>query len=305
MGTPEFARVILEHILKTNDYDVIGVYAQPDKPSGRGNKLSSPPVATFAKEQNLTLRQPIKVRDPQVLQELRDANADFIIVAAYGKILPDDVMASAKIECLNVHASLLPKYRGAAPINQAILNNERETGVAIMRVVTELDAGPVFLAKSILIDESDDAATLTTKLAHLGAHALTEAMQNILTDKQKPTEQVHTLSTYAPKLDKTLSPIEWNRDSRVISNQVRALVTWPVAETSLDEARIKIFTCKPLQENSHEPPGTVVHIGKEGWTVATKDHNILVTEVQVPGKKRMSAFDAANGLRLKIGTVLK
>ena len=305
MGTPEFARVILEHLHKTNAYDIVAVYAQPDKPSGRGNKLSSPPVASFAKEKHLNLRQPPKIRDPLVLQELRDTQADFIIVAAYGKILPDEVMKSSKIEFLNVHASLLPKYRGAAPINQALLNNEKATGIAIMRVVTELDAGPVFLTQSLPIGESEDAATLTTKLAHLGANALIEAMHKILTEKLTPSEQDHSLSTYAPKLDKNLSPIDWNRESRAIFNQVRALIPWPIAETSLNGERIKIFGCKLLAENSRETPGTVAHISKEGWTIATKDHNILVTEVQVPGKKRMNAFDAANGLRLKVGTVLR
>lgn len=304
MGTPEFARVILERLANSGSYDVIGVYAQPDKPAGRGNKLSAPPVAVFAKEKGLPLFQPQKIRDPEVLRELQNARADFIVVAAYGKILPDEVIQSATKECLNVHASLLPKYRGAAPINYAVLNGEQETGVAIMRVVPELDAGPVFLERAIPILDEDDAASLTTKLAHLGAEAIDETMRSMLGGAPSPIEQDHALASYAPKLDKALAPVEWGREARSVFNHVRALLPWPVAEASLNGERIKIYSAKPLAELARAAPGTIVHLGKEGWTVATKDHNILITEVQVPGKKRMRAFDAANGLRLEVGAVL-
>jgi methionyl-tRNA formyltransferase len=304
MGTPEFARIILEHLTNSGSYDIVGVYAQPDKPAGRGNKLSAPPVAVFAKEKGFPLFQPPKIRDPEVLRELKSANADFIVVAAYGKILPDEVMKSAVRECLNVHASLLPKYRGAAPINYAVLNGEKEIGIAIMRVVPELDAGPVFLERAIPISDEDDAAGLTIKLAHLGAKAIDETMRSVLNEGPAPIEQDQTFVSYAPKLDKALAPVEWDREARAIFNHIRALVPWPVAETSLRGERVKIFAAKPLTEIARAAPGTVVHIGKEGWTVATKDHNILITEVQVPGKKRMRAFDAANGLRLEVGTVL-
>lgn len=305
MGTPEFARVILEHLIRTDAYEIAGVYAQPDKPSGRGNKLTPPPVALYAKEKNLPLFQPPKIRDETVLSELKSARADFIVVAAYGKILPDAALKAARIECLNVHASLLPKYRGAAPINYAILNDEKETGVAIMRMVVELDAGPVFTERPVTITDEDDAITITMKLASLGAAAVDETMRKIGSEGLAPKEQDHLISTYAPKLGKELSPIDWTRNARAIFNQVRALLPWPVTETTFEGERIKVFASRALPEPARAAPGTVVHVGKEGWTVAAKDHNILLTEVQVPGKKRMRAFDAANGLHLKPGAVLK
>ena len=304
MGTPNFARIILEKIHDSGFYDIVAVYAQPDKPVGRGGKLSSPPVAVFAKSHNLTLKQPIKIREPQVLGELKAFEADIIVVAAYGKILPREALTAARVDCLNVHASLLPKYRGAAPINHAILNDEKQTGVAIMRVVEALDAGPVYAERALLIGEDEDASTLTEKLAHLGVGLLLETLPAILNGEKNPCEQNSVLATYASKLDKTLSPINWNRPAREIFNQIRALVPWPVAETALNGKRIKVYRSRPLTEFAHGRPGEIVHIGKLGWTVAAKDHNILITDVQLEGKKRMSASDLANGLRLSVGAVL-
>lgn len=304
MGTPEFARVILEFLVRTQDYDLVGVYAQPDKPAGRGNKMTPPPVAVFAKDNGLPLFQPDKIRDPEALAHLQALRADFIVVAAYGKILPDAVLRAARIECLNVHASLLPKYRGAAPINYALMRGEPQTGVAIMRVVSGLDAGPVFLERTLAITDDDDAITLTDKLAHLGAQAIHETMREILSGDASSREQEHAAVTYAPKLDKSLSPIDWNLPARDVFNRVRALVPWPVAQTDCQGKRVKIFKTRELHEASRARPGTVVHIGKEGWTVATKDRNLLVTEVQCEDKKRMPAFDAANGMRLAVGVIL-
>lgn len=304
MGTPDFARIILEGLCDSGTYDIVAVYAQPDKPVGRGGKLSSPPVAAFAKVRDLPLKQPAKIREPHVLDELKAFGADMIVVAAYGKILPREALAAARVDCLNVHASLLPKYRGAAPINHAILNDEKQTGATIMRMVEELDAGPVYAECALPIGEDDNAATLTEKLAHLGAKLLLETLPAVLNGEKKPREQDPTLATYAAKLDKTLSPIDWNRPAREIFNHIRALVPWPVAETALNGKRIKVYQSHPLVEAARGRPGEIVHIGKLGWTVATKDHNILITDVQLEGKKRMSASDLANGLRLSVGAVL-
>lgn len=304
MGTPEFARVILEKLLDLRIYDIVAVYAQPDKPVGRGGQMSSPPVAKFAKDRGLTLKQPTKMREPGVLDDLKALQADVIVVAAYGKILPRAALAAARVDCLNVHASLLPKYRGAAPINYALLNDEKQTGTTIMRMVEELDAGPVYDERALPIGDNDDAATLTAKLARMGAELLLETLPKVLKGEIKPREQDSTLATYAAKLDKNLSSIEWDLPARAIFNRIRALVPWPVAETVLNGKRVKIYQSRVLTERAGGRPGEIVHIGKLGWTVAAKDHNILVTDVQLEGKKRMSAFDVANGLRLTVGTVL-
>lgn len=305
MGTPEFARVILEALFRTKTYDIVGVVAQPDKPVGRGGKLTTPPVAEFAKAQGLHVLQPQKIRDPQVLTEIQNLAADFIIVAAYGKILPASLLTLAKIDCVNVHASLLPKYRGAAPIAAAILNGDAETGVAIMRVVEALDAGGVYADAKIAITDDDDTATLTTKLAKLGATLLLDTLPLIRNQNIKATEQDETLATHAPKLTKESSRIDWNTSARAIFNKVRALVPWPVAETTLADQRIQLYKCRVISGSTRSTPGEILHLGQEGWTVATKDGQLLIIEVQVPGKKRMRAFDVANGLRLKTGMILR
>jgi methionyl-tRNA formyltransferase len=303
LGTPEFARVILEK-LHAAGFPILAVVAQPDKPSGRGQKMHVPPVAEFAKEKLLSLYQPEKLRDEKFLQALAAHQADYLIVAAYGKILPESLLKTAKKDCLNVHASLLPRYRGAAPINHALLNDEKETGVAIMRVVKELDAGPVFFEKRMMISDDDDALSLTEKLAKIGAEALIEALKKIAKEKLHPVEQNHAASTYAPKLDKTLSLIHWQKTAREILNQVRALLPWPVAQTKILGKNLKIYDAKVAGQKSQGVLGEIIHMAKDGWTVVTGDGDLIVSQVQLEGKKRMSAFDVANGLRLNIGTVL-
>lgn len=301
MGTPEFARVILEALWEAG-YPIVGVAAQPDKPAGRGQKLLSPPVARFAAQKQLLLMQPPKIRDDAVLSQIQNLAPDYIIVAAYGKILPQKLLNIPTRDCLNVHASLLPKYRGAAPINHALLANEHETGVCIMRVVEELDAGPVYLAQSLSIHDDDDAETLTGKLAQLGANALLSVLEH--TGESLPLPQDERFVTHVPKLSRELSPISWQNSARVIFNQVRALVPWPVAETQLLGKRLRIFKAQCLAEQGSGVPGEVLHMGEAGWTVATGQGNVLIQEVQLEGKKRMRAFDLANGLRIQCGVKL-
>lgn len=303
LGTPDFARVILAK-LHAEGFPILAVVVQPDKPSGRGQKMQLPPVAIFAKENSLKLYQPEKVRDETFLQELTALKPDYIIVAAYGKILPESLLQIPRKDCLNVHASLLPRYRGAAPINHALLNDEKETGIAIMRVVKELDAGPVFLEKRIVISDGDDALSLTEKLAEIGAGALIETLEKIEKEKLHPIEQNHAASTYVPKLAKTLSLIDWKKNAREIFNQVRALIPWPAAQTKILGKNLKIYRTKVAGQKSQGILGEIIHMAKDGWTVVTGEGDLLVSDVQLEGKKRMSAFDVANGLRLRVGTVL-
>lgn len=303
MGTPEFARVILEKLYE-NSYPILGVFAQPDKPVGRGKKVQSPPVALFAKEKNLPLYQPARLKDSPELEKLTQLKPDYIIVAAYGKILGSSVLTAAKKEILNVHASLLPRHRGAAPINYALLKGDDKTGVAIMRVVKELDAGPVFLEKSLPITDEDTAITLFSKMADLGVDALVEALEKMEVEGLEPLIQDEALVTFSPKLTKEMGLIDWNRPAREIFNQIRGLLPWPTASTTLQGKTLKVLASRVLKSSSKSLPGTITHMAGAGWTVATGEGDLLVTEVQLEGKKRMPAYDLANGLRLATGLKL-
>lgn len=303
MGTPGFARVILESLWAAG-YPIVGVVAQPDRPVGRGQKMTSPPVAEFARQKKITLLQPEKIRDTHVLDQIAALAPDYIVVAAYGKILPARFLQIAKKECLNVHASLLPRYRGAAPINHALLDDQRETGVSIMRVVQELDAGPVFFEKKLPITDDDNAEILTEKMAQAGAQALLEVLQRMEDKTVRPVPQNNSQATFTHKLSRELAPVSWQNPARKLFNQVRALVPWPVAETSVAGKRLRLYKTRCLAEQGSGQPGQILHISEQGLTVATGQGNLLVQEVQLEGKKRMRAFDLANGLRLKTGDKL-
>lgn len=299
MGTPDFARVILEKLF-TQDFKIVAVVAQPDKPKGRGQSMQSPPVALFAKEKKLHLLQPQRVKDELFLDEIRALDPDFVVVAAYGKLLPQTLLDIPKIDCLNVHASLLPEYRGAAPINQCLLDDKNVTGVSIMSVQLKLDSGPVYKKSEIPILDEDDAVSLTSKLSELGATALVEALPLIQSGELRAIVQDEGLATHVGKLSREMGKINWQSTAREIFNKTRALLPWPVAETSIEGKSLKIYRTKVLAQKSHREPGTIVHIGQEGFTVATVTTDLLVQEVQLEGKRRMNAFDLANGLRLKL-----
>lgn len=298
MGTPEFAQNVLEKLLEAGQ-NIVAVVTQPDKPQGRGQKVFSPPVAACAKKNGLHVLQPEKLSDSAFQKKIKELEPDFIVVAAYGKFIPEKILSCAKIDCLNVHPSLLPEYRGAAPIHRAILDGKKETGVSIMRVTNEMDAGPVFLQKKIPITESDTSLTLSAKLANLGGELMNETIEKILNQKIKPQNQDTKKITYAAKLSRELSKIDWSQNSERIFNQIRGLLPWPAAQTTLNGQTLKIYASSRLHEKSGHKPGQIVHIGKQGLTVATGDFDLLVTELQLEGKKRMNAFDLSHGLRLE------
>lgn len=303
MGTPDFACTLLQKLDEAG-FPIVAVFAQPDKPVGRGKKMQSPPVAEYAKQKDIPLFQPHKVSDPTSLETLKNLAPDYIIVAAYGKILPDRVLNAAKKECLNVHASLLPKYRGAAPIQYAILNGDNTTGVAIMRVVKELDAGPVFLDKEIPIDLTDTTLTLTAKLADLGGEALLEALNKIENENLKPIAQNPEEVSFAHKITKDMAKMNWNDSAQKLFNQVRALQPWPVAETHFQNHRIRVHSCEVLNSDMKKSPGTIVEISKKGLDVATGSGILRLLECQADGKKRMPATALANGMHLEEGQIL-
>lgn len=290
MGTPDFAVPSLKVLVEAG-HEICGVFTQPDKPKNRGMKLQKPPVKEYALSAGLTVFQPVKMRDREALEILRALNPELIAVAAYGKILPVDILELPRLGCINVHSSLLPKYRGAAPINWAVLNGETETGVSIMYMAKELDAGDVILQKSTSIGETEDAQALTQRLAELGAEALSETIKALAAGTAARIPQEHEKHTYAPMLGKELSPVDWTRSAHEISCQVRGLIPWPCATTDvISGEEMKLYAVQETREETSARPGTVTAAGKQGIDLACGDGKILrVTELQAKGGKRMTA----------------
>ncbi len=297
MGTPEFAVASLRQLVE-DGHEIVGVFTQPDKPKNRGMKLTFSPVKEYALTQNLTVYQPLKMRDGEALGILRSLAPELIVVAAYGKILPEEILSLPKYGCINVHSSLLPKYRGAAPINRALLDGETVTGVSIMYMVRELDAGDVIRAVSTEIGAQEDAAALTARLAELGAQALSETIPTLADGTAVRTPQNEAEATYAHMLDRSLSPIDWTRSAREIDCQVRALIPWPCATTTVDGKVVKVYETMPGEESA-DAPGTMRAV-KRGICVTCGDgRSLIVTQLQAEGGKRMAAADYLRGHPLK------
>ena len=290
MGTPDFAVPSLRR-MADDGHEICGVFTQPDKPKNRGHKLAFSPVKEFALSRNFAVYQPAKMRDGEALSIVRTLAPELIVVAAYGKILPREILDAPKYGCINVHSSLLPAYRGAAPINWAILNGETETGVTIMYMAEALDAGDIIQSVKTPIGEDEDAGALTARLAELGAQALSESVAAIAGGTARRTPQCHEQATYAPMLSKELSTVDWNRSAHEIHCQIRGLLPWPAATTTLfSEAPAKLYRAEETGETSHAAAGTIVAADKRGISVACGDGKLLrILELQAPGGKRMSA----------------
>ena len=290
MGTPDFAVASLAALLEQG-HEVCGVFTQPDKPKNRGHKLTPSPVKEYALSQGLTVYQPQKMRDGEALAIVQELAPELIVVAAYGKILPEEILQTPPYGSINVHSSLLPKYRGAAPINWAILDGEAETGVSIMYMAKELDAGDVILQKTTPIGPEEDAQGLTLRLAALGAEALAEAVAALKAGTAERTPQDHSRMTYASMLSKEMSPVDWTRSAHAISCQIRGLIPWPCASTeTITGQPMKLFAASETGEQTSAKPGTVLAAGKQGIDVACGDGKVLrLTDIQAQGGKRMSA----------------
>ena len=290
MGTPEFAVTSLRRLVK-DGHTVCGVFTQPDKPKNRGHKLSFSPVKEYALTEKIPVYQPLSMRSGEALSLVRDLAPELIVVAAYGKILPEEILGVPHYGCINVHSSLLPKYRGAAPINWAILNGEKESGVSIMYMAKELDAGDVILQKSTPIGEEEDAQSLTARLADLGAGALSQAVASLADGTAARVPQDASLHTYAPMLGKEMSPIDWSRPAREIARQVRGLIPWPCASTDVISGEpMKLFFVREIGEETAAAPGSIIAAGKQGIDLACGDGKVLrVLELQAQGGKRMAA----------------
>lgn len=301
MGTPPFARTILERLI-TDGHDICGVFTQPDKPRNRG-KVTPSPVKECAAEHNIPVYQPVKMRDGTALADLRALQPDMVVVAAYGRILPAEMLAVPPMGCINVHASILPKYRGAAPINWVLLNGEQETGVTIMHMAEECDTGDMILVKKLPISPEINAENLFVALAEIGSDAISEAIGLIQNGTAIRTPQDHENATYAPMLSRELSPIDWNRTSRQILDQIRGLIPWPCATAMLGEQTVKLYRAE--QGSATGEPAGKMKATKRGIEVACGNgQSILITELQPDGGKRMAANAYCNGKRIAAGTYL-
>lgn len=289
MGTPAFAVASLRRLVE-DGHDICGVFTQPDKPRNR-NKVTFSPVKEYAITQSLPVYQPGRMREPEALAAVKALAPELIVVAAYGQILPEEVLEGAPLGAINVHSSLLPKYRGAAPINRAILNGETETGVTIQHMARELDTGDIITQKSTAIGPEEDALSLTERLAELGAEALAETVEALARGTASRTPQDHSRQSYAAKLGKELSPVDWSRSAHEISCQVRGLIPWPCASTEIISGEtMKLYAVEETGETTAARPGTLLAAGKQGIDIACGDGKVLrVKELQAQGGRRMTA----------------
>jgi methionyl-tRNA formyltransferase len=303
MGTPAFARPVLEALLAGPD-PVVGVVCQPDRPQGRGLGVTPPVVKQVALDHGLPVLQPHKIRAPDFEQALRDLAPDLVVVAAFGRILPRAVLDLPAQGSINVHASLLPRHRGAAPIEWAILSGDTETGVTIMAMTEELDAGDMLLRRTIPITDEDTAGTLTPALAVLGGQVIGEAIAGLKAGTLTPVPQPAAGVTYAPRIERTHLVLDWRRPASELARQVRAFAPRPGASTTLHGRQLKVHRAVAEPPPAGAPPGTVVSAGPAGVLVATGDGHLRLLELQLEGRKRLEAAAFLAGQALQAGTCL-
>lgn len=302
MGTPEFAVPTLEALIQ--EHEVIGVYTQPDKPKGRGKAMAYPPVKEKALEHNLSVYQPVKVREASVVAEIEAMNPDAIVVVAFGQILPESILNIPKYGCINVHASLLPKYRGAAPMQWAIIDGEKETGITTMYMAKGLDTGDMILKATTPIGPKETGETLHDRMSVMGGPLILETLKQIEAGTAPRIKQDDSLSCYASMLDKELGCIDWNKDAASIERLIRGLNSWPSAYTLWNGKTLKIWDSEVVESSGEGENGTVIAKDKISFTVKCGENALKILEVQLQGKKRMAtqAFLVGNqvdtGMRL-------
>lgn len=299
-GTPEFAAETLQALL-TTEHEICAVYTQPDRPAGRGRKLTASPVKLLALEHNIPVEQPLNFKEDSDKATLAGYNADLMIVVAYGLLLPQAVLDMPKLGCLNIHASLLPRWRGAAPIQRAILAGDNTTGVCIMQMEVGLDTGPVLARTECPIHDDDTAQVLHDRLAEIGANALLNTLSDLENLQQHALAQDDALMCYAHKLRKDEAAIDWQRSAQEIVRQVHAFNPWPVAQTLWQDKVFRIWSAHTLADQHSATAGEVISVNKQGIDIATGEGVLRLTEIQVPGKRAMSITDFLNANSLTIG----
>ena len=304
MGTPEFAVPSLDALCDAG-YDVVGVFTQPDRPAGRGKKLTACPVKQRALERGLQVYQFERIRKPEGVIQLKALEPDLMITAAFGQILTQEILDIPKRGTVNVHASLLPKHRGAAPINWCIVNGDRETGVTLMLTDAGIDTGDMLVSRTTAIGEMETAGELTERLSGLGAKLLSETLPKYLSGEIVPVKQDESLSSYEPMLKKIMGEIDWTKDAESIACQVRGLNPWPCAYTSMDGGQLKIYLARAVASDVEAEPGTVIVSGpKAGLVVKCGAGALEILEMQAPGAKRMAAKAYLMGRKIEEGAVL-
>lgn len=303
MGTPDFAVPCLERMI-SDKHDVLGVFTQPDKPKGRGYVLTPPPVKEVALKNDIAVFQPLSLKDGEALDILKNLNPELIVVVAYGKILPKDILDLPKYGCVNIHASILPKYRGAAPIQWSVINGDKQTGVTSMYMEQGLDTGDMLITGTLDIGENDTAGEVHDKLSVLGADVLSQTIDKMTKGNIERIKQDDSLSTYSPMLDKSLCPIDWNESASTIHNKIRGLSPWPVATAVLADKTVKIHQSK-LSEMTGAKSGEIIKSDKNLIVSCGDGKCIEILEIQAQGSKRMPAQDFLRGRKVERGTFFK
>ncbi|OUR65758.1 methionyl-tRNA formyltransferase [Methylophaga sp. 42_25_T18] len=302
-GTPDFAAQTLEALL-TTEHEICAVYTQPDRPSGRGRKLTASPVKQLAADHHIPVQQPLNFKAEEAQQILAAFQADLMIVVAYGLLLPQAVLDTPALGCINIHASLLPRWRGAAPIQRAILAGDSETGVCIMQMEAGLDTGPVLAQATCPINDNDTAQELHDRLALLGAKTLLETLPEIQLLQQQAKKQDDTLSCYADKLKKQEAVIDWQQPAIRIAKQIQAFNPWPVAQTTWQDKVFRIWSAVAINTEHAASIGEVLAVSREGIDIASSDGVLRATQIQVPGKRAMSVSDFINANTISVGELL-
>lgn len=300
MGTPDFAAISLRELIAGDD-EIVAIFTQPDRPSGRGKSIASSPVKLIAKEMKIPFFAPVSLKNDDVFNTIKNYAPELIVVVAYGQIIPGNILSLPKHGCINAHASLLPQLRGAAPIQRAIMQGAEETGISIIKLIEALDAGPIILKEKIKIGDNETYGSLRDRLAKLSAKCLKEACSLIENNKFELETQDEKLATYAYKLKSAEEVIEWGATAKCIHDHIRALDPIPGAYSTIRGHRIKIFSSRLIKSSGSGIPGTIIDIEKDGIFIQTGEGVIKIAGVQPANKKRMSAVEFVNGARISKG----
>jgi len=301
MGTPEFAVPSLRALIESGE-EVVAVVTQPDKPKGRGLEIVPPPTKILAEKHRIPVLQPAKIKTEEFFIELKKFNPDLICVAAYGKILPKNILDLPTYDCINVHASLLPKYRGAAPINWAIIRGEKVTGITTMKMDEGMDTGDMLLKKELPIDDEDTGETLSEKLSEIGGKLLIETIRLLKEGRLNPIPQDHSQATYAPMLKKEDGKIDWKKSAEEIKNLIRGTLPWPGAYTNLEGKLLKIYKARLAEDEGK--PGEIIKSDSDTLRVATGKGALDILELQIEGAKRLKTEEFLRGRKIKERTIL-